>query len=503
MQFETILRKFNTKNTSGHVIINVTYKNVERGNFMELNKEYQASLTNEFGYAWDKVNDEEKKEVFSFSKDYMNFLDTGKTERESAREILRLAKEQGFVDINELIKSGKKINAGDKVYAMNRDKAIILFVIGEENISTGMNIVGAHIDAPRIDVKPVPLFEDCSVSYMKTHYYGGIKKYQWVAQPLALHGVVRTKKGVVDIVIGEDDQDPVVYITDILPHLAKDQYAKKIGEGITGEELNVIMGSIPVGDDKLKDRSKLHVLHLLNEKYGITEKDFVAAELEIVPAGKARDVGLDRGMIAAYGHDDRVCSYAGVRAIFDVEKCTKTAVGMFMDKEEVGSQGNTGSESRYFENMVAELINLQETYSDLLIRRSLSNTKVLSADVGAAYDPKFAGAYEKQNSGFAGKGVQIVKYTGSRGKGGCNDANAEFVGEVMEIFEENNVVWQTGELGKVDQGGGGTIAYILANADAEVVDCGVPVLSMHAPYELISKIDLFMAYKGYAAFLNR
>jgi aspartyl aminopeptidase len=339
------------------------------------------------------------------------------------------------------------------------------------------------------------------MAYLKTHYYGGIKKYQWTSMPLALHGTIMTKEGKVDIAIGEDDTDPVLFITDILPHLAKDQYAKKIGEAIGGEDLNVLIGSMPYGDKDTKEKFKLNVLRLLNEKYNVTEADLVTAELEIVPAGKARCVGLDRGMVAAYGQDDRVCAYSSLRAILEIENPKKTAVGMFMDKEEVGSQGNTGSESSFFNDIVAELINLQMgSYSELYMRRAMGNTKVLSADVGAAYDPHFAGAYEKLNSGYAGKGLQIVKYTGARGKGGCNDANAEFVSYVRNIFDENDVIWQTGELGKVDQGGGGTIAYILANQNAEVIDCGVPVLCMHGPYEVTSKADIYMAYKGYKAF---
>ncbi len=379
-----------------------------------------------------------------------------------------------------------------------------MFIIGQEAITKGMNIIGSHIDSPRIDIKPVPLYESSEMALFKTHYYGGIKKYQWTSMPLSLHGVVMTKSnGKVSIVVGEDASDPVLFITDILPHLAKDQYAKKIGEAIGGEDLNVLVGSIPHGDKDTKDKIKLNVLRILNEKYGITEDEFVTAELEIVPAGKARDVGFDRGLIAAYGQDDRVCAFPTVKAMLETETPMKTAVGMYMDKEEVGSQGNTGSQSSFFNDVVAELINLQVgDYSEIYMRRAMNNTKVLSADVGAAYDPNYPSAYEKMNSGFVGKGLQIVKYTGSRGKGGCNDANAEFVAEVRNILDENNVIWQTGELGKVDQGGGGTIAYLLANQNAEVVDCGVPVLCMHGPFEVISKADLYMAYRGYKAFFK-
>ena len=465
-------------------------------------KELQEQLTHEYKNVWGEIDEKETKLVMNFSEGYKAFLDAGKTERECAIEIKRIAEEKGYVDYKTLL--GKELKPGTKVYAMNKDKAICLFIIGSELIEKGMNIIGSHIDSPRIDLKPVPLYESSEMALLKTHYYGGIKKYQWVSTPLALHGVVITKdQKKVNIVIGEDDSDPVLFITDILPHLAKDQYAKKIGEAIGGEDLNVLIGSIPHGDKDTKDKFKFNVLRLLNEKYGITEADLVTAELEIVPAGKAKDVGLDRGLVAAYGHDDRVCAYSSLIAILETENPAKTAVGMFMDKEEVGSQGNTGSQSSFFNDVVAELINMQvANYSEIYMRRAMNNTKVLSADVGAAYDPNYAGAYEKMNSGYVGKGVQIVKYTGARGKGGCNDANAEFVAEVRNIFDENDVIWQTGELGKVDQGGGGTIAYLLANQNAEVVDCGVPVLCMHGTYEVISKADLYMAYKGYKAFFK-
>jgi len=467
-------------------------------------KELQEKLTHEYKNVWGEIDDKETKLVMDFSVGYKTFLDVGKTERECALEIQRVAIENGYVDYRSLVEKQEPLKAGTKVFAMNKDKAICLFVIGQEPIEKGMNILGSHIDSPRIDLKPVPLYESSEMAFLKTHYYGGIKKYQWTSTPLSLHGVIMTKDGKkINVVIGEDDNDPVMFITDILPHLAKDQYAKKIGEAIGGEDLNVLIGSIPYGDKDIKEKFKFNVLRLLNEKYDVTESDLVTAELEIVPAGKARDVGLDRGMVAAYGHDDRVCAYSSLIAVLETESPNKTAVGMFMDKEEVGSQGNTGSQSSFFNDVVAELINLQvDNYSEIYMRRAMNNTKVLSADVGAAYDPNYAGAYEKMNSGFVGKGVQIVKYTGARGKGGCNDANAEFVSEVRNIFDENQVIWQTGELGKVDQGGGGTIAYLLANQNAEVVDCGVPVLCMHGTYEVISKADLYMAYKGYKAFLK-
>ena len=472
---------------------------------MENFKELEKKLTHNFKNAWEELKDGEMDEVFAYGEEYKSFLDIGKTERECVYDIVKRAKENGFVDVEEVIANGTKVKEGMKIYANNKGKSIILFVIGKEDISLGMNIVGGHIDSPRIDLKPFPVYEDTSMAFLKTHYYGGIRKYQWVSLPLSMHGVLIKRDGEkVEISIGEDANDPVFFITDLLPHLAKDQNQKKLADGITGEGLNILFGNIPLGDKDIKDKVKLNVLKILNEKYGIVEEDFTTAEIEIVPAGKARDVGIDRSMISAYGHDDRVCSFAGTKAILEIETPTKTAVGMFMDKEEVGSMGNTGSESKYFENIVAELIALQsENYSDLLVRRALMNTKVLSADVCAAYDPNFPEAFDKKNTGLMGHGVQLVKYTGSRGKGGCNDANSEYASEIRRIFNENGVVWQTGELGKVDQGGGGTIAYILANAGAEVIDCGVPMLSMHAPYELVSKVDAYMTYKAYKAFMNR
>lgn len=459
-------------------------------------------LTYEFKSAWNALKDGEIDSVMSYSKEYMNFLDVGKTERECADEIVNKAKENGFVSIEEIIKSGK-IEKGSKIYAQNKGKGVALFIMGNEELEKGMKIVGAHIDSPRLDLKPFPLYEDGNLALLKTHYYGGIKKYQWTCIPLSLHGVVFKKDGTkVDIVIGEDDSDPILYITDLLIHLAKDQMEKKLGEGITGESLNVLIGHIPLNDGEEKEKVKENVLRLLNEKYGITEDDFTTAEIEIVPAGKSRDVGLDRSMIASYGHDDRVCAFAVLKSIFEIEKPEYTAVGLFVDKEEVGSMGNTGMESRFFENIVAELINLQGNYSDLKLRRSFANSRVLSADVTAGFDPNFPDVIDKRNGAFMGHGVVITKYTGVRGKGGSNDANAEFLAQVRKVFDDNEVIWQIGELGKVDQGGGGTIAYILANCGAEVVDCGVPVLSMHAPLELVSKVDCYETYKAYKAFLK-
>ncbi|NLL81621.1 MAG: aminopeptidase [Tissierellia bacterium] len=457
------------------------------------------NLIKKFPSAWEQLKDGEKEKVFSFSEEYKTFLDNGKTERESTEEIIKLAKGKGYISFEDVISKGS-FKAGDKIYAENKGKGVVLFVIGEESLERGMKIIGSHLDAPRLDLKAQPLYEDGDLALLKTHYYGGVKKYQWVALPLALHGVIYNKKGEkINIVIGEEDSDPVFYITDLLPHLAKDQMEKKMSEGIIGESLNVLIGSIPYNGEK-DDAIKLNVLKLLNEKYGIVEEDFTVAELEIVPAGKARDVGIDRSMIAGHGHDDRVCAFASLKAVLEVENPKKTVVGLFVDKEEVGSQGNTGMESMFFENIIAELLYLEGVTSHLGVRRAMANSRVLSADVTAGFDPNFPDVSDKRNTPYIGKGVTLTKYTGSRGKSGSNDANAEFLSEIRNIFNEAHVAWQVGELGKVDQGGGGTIAYILANKGAEVVDCGTPMLSMHAPIELVSKIDLYNTYKAYKAF---
>lgn len=462
-------------------------------------KELHKQLAKKFHNAWEQLKDGELEEVFNFGEAYKKFMDNGKTERECVDEIIKNAKAHGFVSFSEIMERGT-IKPGDKIYAENRGKAVALFVMGNEGLEKGMKIVGSHLDAPRLDLKAFPLYEDGGLALLKTHYYGGVKKYQWVAIPLALHGVMIKKNGEkINIVIGEEETDPVLYISDLLPHLAKDQMEKKMGEGITGEGLNVIIGNIPYKGDGIEERVKLNVLRLLNEKYGIEEEDFTVAEIEIVPAGKARDVGLDRSMIAAHGHDDRVCSFAAYQAILEIENPKYTVVGLFVDKEEVGSMGNTGAESMFFENVVAELLNLQGVTSYLGLRRAMSNSKILSGDVCAGFDPNYPDVLDKRNAAFIGKGVTLTKYTGVRGKAGSNDANAEFLAEVRHIFNSHNVTWQVGELGKVDQGGGGTIAYIFANKGAEVVDCGTPMLSMHAPIELISKVDLYMTYRAYKA----
>lgn len=459
-------------------------------------------LTKKWENGWTLINQEEKEKVFDFSNGYKEFLDQGKTERESAEAIIKLAKENGFTSLKEAIAQKQNIKAGQKLYSVYKNSLIALFVIGKKDLPEGLNIIGSHIDAPRLDIKPNPLFEEHELAFLKTHYYGGVKKYQWATIPLSLHGVVILKNGKkIDIRIGEEHNEPVFYISDLLPHLAKEQMEKKMGEGITGEGLNLIVGSIPYGEKDIKEPIKLNILKLLNEKYGIIEEDFASAELEAVPACLAKDVGLDRSMVVAHGHDDRVCAYTSLQGILNIENPERTAVALMTDKEEVGSQGNTGMQSAFFENMVAELIELtQEKPNNLMVRRTLANSKVLSADVNAGFDPNFPDTHDKRNAAYIGRGVVLTKYTGSRGKSGSNDASAEFMGDVRRLFNENNVVWQMGELGKVDQGGGGTIAYILANYGMDVVDCGPPLLSMHAPMELASKLDIYMAYKAYKAF---
>ena len=443
--------------------------------------------------------------IMDYGKRYMDFLDKAKTERLAVKEVVRLSKQHGFVDYNDIMKKGS-IKAGEKIIYNHKGKSAVLFVVGKKPIEEGMNIVGAHIDSPRLDIKQNPLYEDTNVALLKTHYYGGVKKYQWTTIPLALHGVVFTKDGkCVEISFGESDDEPVLYINDLLIHLSADQMEKKANKVIEAEQLNIVVGQIPLktDDKEVKSKVKENILKILEEKYGISERDFATAELEIVPAGKSRSVGFDSSFIAGHGHDDRVCSYAGVEAIFNVEDVEKSAVCLLTDKEEVGSMGNTGMQSRFFENMVANLISLQGDYNDLKIRRAIENSQVLSADVNAAFDPTFPEVMEKLNAAKVAQGVTISKYTGSRGKSGSNDANAEFLSELRMLFDKNDVIWQTGELGKGDQGGGGTIAYILANLGAEVVDCGTSMHSMHAPIELVSKADAYMTMKAYNVFLNR
>ena len=464
--------------------------------------------------AWEALTAEELAEMQTLSQDYIAFLNHGKTERECTAQIIQHAKAAGFKPLEDIIKSGTA-PAGTKVYLNNKDKSVVMMVLGKD-ITQGMNIVGAHIDSPRLDLKQMPLYEDSNLAFLKTHYYGGIKKYQWTTIPLAIHGVIFTKEGKkVEVCIGEDENDPVLFINDLLIHLSKKQLQETLAEGITAEQLNVLVGNMkPAAPDEKKDGEdakkenanpvKENILKILNTKYGIVEEDFRIAELEVVPAGKARHVGLDNSMVAGHGHDDRVCAYTTLRAILDVTGVPeKTAVALFADKEEIGSVGNTGMTALYFENMVAELAALQKAPCDIGVRRAFAHSCMLSADVSAGYDPAFPSVFEKLNAAYIGSGICINKYTGSGGKSGSNDANAEYLQEIRHLFDTNKVVWQTAELGLTDAGGGGTIAYILAKYGTEVVDCGVPVLSMHAPIELVSKADILMAYRAYRAFLKR
>ena len=450
---------------------------------------------------WTNYGKKELAELEKLNKNYRHFLDHGKTERECVKAAVKQAKKEGFKDLKEVIRSGEKLQAGDRVYDVFMEKAIALFIIGSKDMEKGMNILGAHIDSPRLDLKQNPLYEDTELAYLDTHYYGGIKKYQWVAIPLALHGVVAKKDGsVVEINIGEEEDDPVFCISDLLIHLSGEQMEKKGAKVVEGEALNLLIGNMPLKDEE-KDAVKRNVLNLLKEKYDIEEEDFLSAELEVVPAGKARECGLDRSMILAYGQDDRVCAYTSLEAILDTKKVKRTACCILVDKEEIGSVGATGMQSRFFENTVAELLNCMGVYSDLALRRTLANSKMVSSDVSAAYDPEYASVFEKKNAAYFAKGIVFNKYTGSRGKSGSNDANAEYMAELRKILEKHNVAFQTAELGKVDIGGGGTIAYILALYGMQVIDCGVAVMSMHAPWEIVSKADVYEAKKCYMAFL--
>lgn len=439
--------------------------------------------------------------VMNFGKDYIDFMTLSKTERETVDNSIEIAEKAGFKDLNTV----SELKAGDKVYFNNRGKSLFLFVVGKEDLSKGLNILGAHVDSPRLDLKQHPLYEDSGLVLLDTHYYGGIKKYQWVAQPLALHGVVCKKDGsLVKVVIGESEDDPVVGVSDLLIHLAADQMKKTGSNVVEGEDLNVLFGSIPATtEEDEKELVKKNILNLLKEKYDIEEDDFISAEIEVVPAGKARDYGFDRSMVMAYGQDDNVCAYTSLRAIVEEENPERTSCCILSDKEEVGSQGNTGMHSSAFENTLAELMDKCGQYSELNIRRCLRNSMMLSSDVSAAHDPNYPSVSSpNQNNAEFGKGIVFNKYTGSRGKGGSNDANPEFIAKIRKVLDENGVNYQTSELGKVDQGGGGTIAYILANKDVEVIDAGVAVQNMHACYEVTSKVDIYEAYLAYKAFLK-
>lgn len=452
--------------------------------------------------AWNKYDEAELKKVFDMSEGYKAYISDCKTERECVVESIRIAKEHGYRDLEEIIKNNETLKEGDKVYANNMGKTVALFLIGSDPIEQGMNILGAHIDSPRLDIKQNPLYEEHDLAMLETHYYGGIKKYQWVTLPLAMHGVVVRKDGTsVNLVIGEDDQDPVVGISDLLVHLSAKQLEKKASVVIEGEDLNVTVGSMPLKGEE-KNLVKANILHILKEKYNIEEDDFVSAEIEVVPAGKARDYGLDRSMVLGYGHDDRICAYTSMLALLEMDHVKRTAVCLLVDKEEVGSIGATGMQSKFFENTVAEVMDRMGDYNELRLRRVLKNSKMLSSDVSAGFDPNYADVMEPKNSAYLGRGIVFNKYTGSRGKGGCNDANAEYMAELRNIMEKENVTYQTAELGKVDQGGGGTIAYILAQYDMEVIDCGVALHNMHAPWEVASKADIYETTRGYIAFLK-
>lgn len=460
--------------------------------------------------AWEKYPEGEKRdEVFKFAEEYRQFISKCKTERECTSFLYERALKEGFIDLDEAINKGHKLETGDRVVANNMGKGLAMFIVGKKDLEAGMNILGAHIDSPRMDLKQVPLYQDpfykTEFVMFDTHYYGGIKKYQWVTLPLALHGVVCKKDGTtVEVNIGDHPGDPVVGVSDLLVHLSADQMEKKASKVVEGENLDLLVGSIPTSDEdeNIKEKVKANIINILEKEYGIEEEDFLSAEIEVVPAGEARDYGLDRSMIMGYGHDDRVCAYPSFMAMLDVEKPEYTSVCLLVDKEEIGSVGASGMQSRFFENCVAELVSLQGDYSDLKVRRAMKNSKVLSSDVSAAMDPLFASAMDIRNSAFFGKGLVFNKYTGARGKSGSNDANAEYVAKLRNIMDTNNVSFQTAELGKVDQGGGGTIAYILANYNMNVIDSGVPVLNMHAPWEIISKVDLYEALRGYIAFLK-
>lgn len=457
---------------------------------------------------WLSYQDEDKKEINRICEWYKKCLDEGKTERECTSLAVNMAKEHGYHDIKQVIEEGRKLQPGDKLYAVQMQKSVVLFQIGREPVSHGMNILGAHIDSPRIDVKQNPLYEKEGFAYFDTHYYGGIKKYQWTTIPLAIHGTVAKKDGtVVNIAIGEKEDDPVFVITDLLVHLAGEQMAKKATEVVTGENLDLLIGNCPIEktDDLEKEEKeavKANVLELLTDMYGIEEEDFLSAELEIVPSGKARDCGFDRSMVLAYGQDDRICAFTSLFAMLEVEAPQRTLCCLLVDKEEIGSVGATGMHSRFFENTVAELLAMTEGDSQLLLRRALMNSRMLSSDVSAAFDPLYPNVFEKKNTAFLANGVTFNKYTGSRGKSGSNDACAEYIAELRNVMDEAKVTYQFAELGKVDAGGGGTIAYIMAKYGMNVIDSGVAVLNMHAPYEVSSKADIYEAVKGYKAFLQ-
>lgn len=457
-------------------------------------------LFNQRKNGWSKVSEEEKKAIFSFSEEYISFMNQSKTEREVIESSVKMVEEKGFRDINQV----ETLNPGDKVYFVNREKSMYLAVIGTENLEKGLNIIGAHVDSPRLDLKPNPLYEDSDMAFFKTHYYGGIKKYQWTTIPLAIHGVMVKPNGeTIKITIGEADEDPIFTITDLLPHLAIEQMDKKLKDAISGEDLNLLIGSIPYKGEDIQEAVKLNILNILHEKYGIIEADFISSEIELVPAFKARSLGFDRGMVAAYGQDDKVCAFNSLKALLTIENPKKTAVCILSDKEEIGSVGNTGMESHVFDTFVSELLNKKGENRPNLLEKVFCQSKMLSADVDAGLDPTYASVSEKTNAAYIGMGVGLNKYTGSRGKYDASDANAEYVAQIRNLLESNHIPYQVTELGKVDNGGGGTIAYILANKGVDVIDCGVPVLCMHSPYEVASKFDIYTTYRTYQVFFEQ
>ena len=462
-----------------------------------MEEELKEKIFNKKDNGWESLDSNQKEEVFDLSKKYMDFLNVAKTEREFIKHARKLANENGYKDIMEF----DTLKPGDKIYFVNREKSMYLAIIGEKSIEEGLHIIGSHVDSPRLDLKPNPLYEDTGLAYFKTHYYGGIKKYQWTTIPLSIHGVIVKANGEkIEVNIGEDEEDPIFTITDLLPHLAQEQMEKKLKNGVDGEDLNLLIGSIPYSSSKISEKVKLNILNILNQKYGITEADLTSSEIELVPAFKARSLGFDGSMVAAYGQDDKVCAYTSLHAMMELENVKNTAVCILSDKEEIGSMGNTGMESHMFDFFISEILNKLGVNRPNLLDKVFCFSKMLSSDVDAGFDPIYASVSDKHNAGFLGKGISLNKYTGARGKSGASDANAEYVAWVRNILERNDIKYQIAELGKVDIGGGGTIAYIIANKGADVIDCGVPVLSMHAPYEVTSKYDIYSAYKTYKAF---
>ncbi|MEN6315255.1 MAG: aminopeptidase [Clostridiaceae bacterium] len=462
----------------------------------------QENLTFKQKNVWEKATDEDIKAGFDFCEEYKYFLNSSKTEREFVENAEKLASAAGFKPMSDFVEKNKKLTPGSKVYFINKNKSAVIAVIGKRPLEEGANIIGAHIDSPRIDLKQNPLYEDASLAFFKTHYYGGLKKYQWLTIPLAIHGVIVKGDGTsVKVVVGEEDDDPVFTITDLLPHLAHDQMQKKMGEAVSGEGMNLLLGSMPYNDEKVSEKVKLSILNILNKRYGIVEEDFQSAEIELVPAQKAKDVGFDKSMVGGYGQDDRVCAYPALKAVMELQNPEKTAVCLLTDKEEIGSAGNTGAQSDILQDFMANLINLtSDHYNDIKLRSCLTKSRMLSADVNAAFDPNYESVYEKRNSTYLGRGIMLQKYTGARGKYDASDASAEFVGEIRKLLNDNRIIWQTGELGKVDQGGGGTIAVYAANMGMEVLDCGVAILSMHSPFEITSKMDIYAIYNAYKVF---